>query len=84
MYTRVICRYHAARRREMSDIEFLTTNEYARLRRCSRRTLERERAIGSGCPYVRLGGRILYRRSDITRHIEKHIRNSCADLDPAS
>jgi hypothetical protein len=58
----------------MSDIELLTAAEYARLRRCSLRTLDRERANRSGCPYVRLGGRIFYRRSDIERYIETLVR----------
>lgn len=54
----------------MSDIEFLTPAEYAQLRRCSLRTLDRERANHCGCPYVRLGGRIFYRRNDIEHFIE--------------
>ncbi len=58
----------------MSDLELLTAAEYARLRRCSLRTLDRERANYSGCPYVRLGGRIFYRRSDIERYIETLVR----------
>jgi helix-turn-helix protein len=58
----------------MSDIELLTAAEYARLRRCSLRTLDRERANRSGCPYVRLGGRVFYRRSDIERYIETLVR----------
>ena len=57
----------------MSDMELLTTAEYARLRRCSLRTLDRERATGTGCPYVRLGARIFYRRSDIEHYIETHV-----------
>jgi hypothetical protein len=66
----------------MSDTELLTTDEYARASRRSSRTIERERSIGTGCPYVRLGGRILYRRSDIERHIEKNIRGT--DVDTAA
>ena len=58
----------------MPDIELLTAAEYARLRRCSLRTLDRERANRSGCSYVRLGGRIYYRRADIERYIEKLVR----------
>jgi hypothetical protein len=57
----------------MTTTDLLTTREYARDRRCSERTLERERADGRGCPYVRLGARILYRRSDIERYIAKHV-----------
>jgi hypothetical protein len=63
----------------MSDIELLTAAEYARLRRCSLRTLDRERANRSGCPYARLGGRILYRRSDIERYIETLVRRHDGD-----
>jgi len=59
--------------------ELLTTDEYARVSRRSPRTIERERSTGTGCPYVRLGGRILYRRSDIERYIEKNIRSTDAD-----
>lgn len=58
----------------MSDTDFLTTAEFARLRRCSLRTLDRERATRRGCPYVKLGARVLYRRADIKRFIEAHIR----------
>jgi hypothetical protein len=56
----------------MTDL--LTPREYADYRRCSVRTLDRERAEGRGCPYVRLGGRILYRRADIDRHMEAQVR----------
>ena len=58
----------------MSDFELLTPAEYARLRRCSLRTLDRERSSGSGCTYVRLGGRIFYRRSDIELYVEGLVR----------
>jgi hypothetical protein len=58
----------------MSDIELLTAAEYARLRRCSLRTLDRERADASGCPHVRLGGRVFYRRNDIEHYIATHVR----------
>jgi hypothetical protein len=63
----------------MSDPEFLTPTEYARLRRCSLRTLDRERATGSGCRYVRLGARVLYRRSDIDRYIAANVRETPND-----
>ena len=54
----------------MSANELLTPAEYAELRRCSLRTLDRERANNTGCPYVRLGGRVFYRRGDIEIFIE--------------
>jgi hypothetical protein len=58
----------------VADDDLLTTAEYAEYRRCSPRTVERERETGRGCPYVRLGGRVLYRRADIYRHIEQNVR----------
>ena len=54
--------------------ELLTPQEYAHLRRSSVRTLDRERADGRGCPFVRLGSRVFYRRRDIDRYIEAQVR----------
>jgi hypothetical protein len=50
----------------------MTTRDYARYRRCSGRTIEREREHGTGCPYIRIGARIIYRLSDIDRHLDAH------------
>jgi hypothetical protein len=57
-----------------STIDLLTPKETAMVRRCSQRTLDRERAEGRGMPYVRLGARIFYRRHDIERYLEAHVR----------
>jgi hypothetical protein len=54
--------------------ELLTAVETARLLRCSLRTLDRERAEGRGCPFVRMGCRIRYRRADIESFIVAHVR----------
>ena len=53
----------------------LTPKECAAYRRCSVRKLDRERADGRGCPYVRIDGRIFYRRVDVDRFIEAHLRS---------
>src|ERR1700722_11041843 len=61
----------------------LTQKECAAYRRCSVRKLDRERADGRGCPYVRIDGRILYRRADVDRFIESHLRLAeCASNSP--
>jgi len=65
------------------DLELITAAEFARLRRCSLRTLDRERATGRGCRYVRLGARVLYRRTDIERYIEQHVRGHEISADAA-
>jgi hypothetical protein len=54
--------------------ELLTPRECADYSRCSIRKLDRERADGRGCPYVRIDGRIFYRRGDVDRFIEQHLR----------
>jgi hypothetical protein len=54
--------------------ELLTPRECAALRRCSVRKLDRERADGRGCPYVRIDGRIFYRRQDVDQFIAEHVR----------
>jgi hypothetical protein len=54
--------------------ELLTPRECADYRRCSIRKLDRERAEGRGCPYVRIDGRIFYRRGDVDQFIESHLR----------
>ena len=67
----------AAAERERETVpqsDLMTPAEFARYRRCSPRTLDRERATGRGCPYVRLGVRILYRRADAERYIEQNVR----------
>ena len=52
----------------------LTPKECAVYRRCSVRKLDRERAEGRGCPYVRIDDRIFYRLADVDRFIEANLR----------
>ena len=59
--------------------DLLTQPEYADIRRCSERTVERERATGTGCSYVKIGRAIRYRRRDILKFIEKHVRQSTSE-----
>lgn len=53
--------------------ELLTAGEVARLFRCSLRTLDRERADGRGCPFIRTGGRIRYRLADVESYLAAHV-----------
>src|SRR6476660_7714327 len=52
----------------------LTEIEAAQLRGQSVRTLQAERLNGSGCPFVKLGRSVRYRRSDVLRFIESRVR----------
>ena len=56
----------------------LTARETARYLRCSLRTLDRERADGRGCPFIRIGGRIRYRRADVEAFVAAHVRGNAA------
>jgi hypothetical protein len=58
----------------MAETELLNPRECAAYRRCSVRKLDRDRAEGRGCPYVRIDGRIFYRRQDVDRFIAEHVR----------
>jgi hypothetical protein len=53
--------------------------EYADLRRCSSKTLERERASGTGCPYVVIGRRIYYRLEDIDAFHASRVRRNTSE-----
>ena len=57
----------------------LTARETARYLRCSLRTLDRERADGRGCPFVRIGGRIRYRRADVEAFVKAHLRGHASE-----
>ena len=57
----------------MAETEILPPKESAAYRRCSERKQDRERAEGRGPAYVRIDGRIFYRRSDVDRFIAAHV-----------
>lgn len=61
--------------------DLLTEHEAAALRRQSVRTLQAERLKGGGCPFVRLGKSIRYRRADVLKYIEDRIFTSTTEAD---
>jgi hypothetical protein len=56
--------------------DYLMARECAAYRRRSVRSLDRERAEGSGPPYIRDGSRILYRRTDVDAWLAAHVRGA--------
>jgi predicted DNA-binding transcriptional regulator AlpA len=65
----------------MDDLDgLLRQPEYAEIRRCSERTIERERASGSGCKFIKIGRAVRYRRSDIIEFINRHARESTSQV----
>ena len=64
----------------MDDLdELLKQHDYAKIRKCSERTIERERASGAGCRFVKIGRAVRYRRSDILDFLERHTRQSTSE-----
>ena len=68
----------------MEQSDLLTERETADLRRCSTRKLQRDRAEGRGCPYIRIDARIFYRRADVERFIESHLRGMASSISAES
>ena len=56
-----------------------TPKETAALRRCSEKTLERERTAGTGCPYVLIGRRVFYREEDLETFLAERVRSSTSE-----
>jgi hypothetical protein len=54
--------------------DLLTPKECADYRRCSLRTLDRERAEARGPPFAQIGARVFYRRKDVDLFIAAHVR----------
>lgn len=39
---------------------------------CSKHLLERQRWVGAGVPYLKLGGRVRYRKKDVLDYLDKN------------
>jgi hypothetical protein len=67
----------------MQEMEILLTGlEYAQIRRCSVRTIERERSVGDGCQFIKIGRAVRYRRGDVVNFIERRSRMSTSEYTP--
>ena len=58
---------------------FINQIELARRWCISPRTLERWRWLGEGLPFIKLGGRVVYRMSDIESYEKAQFRRSTSD-----
>ena len=54
------------------EFELLSEKEVAKIYKINVRTLQRERSMGIGMPYVKLGKRVRYKRGDVEQHINKN------------
>lgn len=70
----------------MSDAHttFLTTRELAARHREAEQTIRAKRVRGDGVPFVRLGGRVLYRLDDVLAHERARTFASTAEANPTA
>jgi hypothetical protein len=61
----------------------LTDHEYARITKRSVASVRRDRLLGQGCPYVKLGALVRYRPEDVRAHLERSLRRTTAGSLPA-
>jgi len=50
----------------------LTSSEYAKMRGCSEATVARERLLGKGCAFIKIGRLVRYRKSDVLAFLDRH------------
>jgi predicted DNA-binding transcriptional regulator AlpA len=55
----------------------LNEREYAAITGRSVASARRDRLLGKGCPYVKLGYLVRYRRSDVRAYIARNVRSTC-------
>ena len=54
------------------DSTFFSQETVAAIRDCSIKTIERDRWIGRGIPFIKMGRLVRYRKSDINAWLAKH------------
>ena len=61
-----------------------TPDELAKVLKTSTRTLERKRVDGTGPPFIKFGGRVLYPPEGTEAYIRERIVNSTAEAEAIS
>ena len=62
------------------DDEYLDTNELAELTKTKPQTWRKKRWRGDSPPFVKLGNRVLYRRSDVDRYLAERTFNNTSEV----
>jgi len=63
-------------------LTLLTQQEFAQLRGCTVRTLEREPQHGTGARFIKFGRAVRYRLRDVLEFIDQRSRQSTSETDP--
>tara|TARA_B100000315_G_C14439695_1_gene524123 strand:- start:591 stop:797 length:207 start_codon:yes stop_codon:yes gene_type:complete len=57
---------------QINEMALLSEKEVQEIYKLNARTLQRDRVLGKGIPYVKIGRRVRYKRSDIEKYIKRH------------
>ena len=57
---------------QINEMALLSEKEVQEIYKLNARTLQRDRVLGRGIPYVKIGRRVRYKRSDIEKYIKHH------------
>jgi hypothetical protein len=68
----------------MNDVEVFDTRQAAQAYGLSESWLNKLRVTGGGCPYIKAGRRVLYRKSDFAEWVVSQLRTSTSDPGPSS
>jgi hypothetical protein len=63
-------------RRDTSSRKFLTEKDLARRQNMSVKFLQKQRQVGDGVPYHKIGNRVLYRLRDIVAYERENFRKN--------
>ena len=57
---------------QINEMALLSEKEVQEIYKLNARTLQRDRVLGRGIPYVKIGRRVRYKRRDIEKYIKRH------------
>jgi hypothetical protein len=67
-----------------SELEtLLTEHEYVRITKRSVASVRRDRLLGQGCPYVKLGALVRYRPQDVRAHLQRSLHRTTSGSQPS-
>jgi hypothetical protein len=66
------------------DWVLFSQDTVAAIRDCSSKTLERERWIGIGIPFIKMGRLVRYKKEDIRTWLQKHVTRQSTTNSSAS
>lgn len=64
------------------DRDLWLSEEYCDYFHIRPQTAQKQRMVATGCPFVRIGGRVFYRRADVLAHVASHLKRHTSEALP--